>query len=83
MFQAYSSSEARGLHIRRLTEFCEEKSVLHPVSIYLFVMLSSTTCLVQIAEVIFSRLAELVARPAELARGREFTAKVRAVPPEF
>lgn len=37
---------------------------------------------VQIAEVIFFRLSELVARPAELARGREFTAKVRAVPPE-
>ncbi|CAM9883423.1 unnamed protein product, partial [Ectocarpus sp. 12 AP-2014] len=33
--------------------------------------------LAELAEAIFLRSSELVARPAELARGREFTAKVR------
>ncbi|CAM9929756.1 unnamed protein product [Pylaiella littoralis] len=34
--------------------------------------------LAEMAEAIFFRSSELVARPAELARGREFTSKVRA-----
>lgn len=42
-----------------------------------YVMCCIVTNLPQIAEVIFGRQSELTERPAELERGRTFTAKVR------
>lgn len=71
---------ARSVAVVRMRISCCQASTV--VSSRHFDSLTFRRRLCQMAEAIFFRLSELVARPEELARGRVFTAKVRA-PPKF